>query len=192
MYYKILNEQENHNGYQYKAGLNILNEPFNRSGDCEPGGFYITDLEHIACFLGYGTKIAEIELPENTKIYENPSIPKKWKVNQLIIGKTKKLTNKKNLELLAHCKKLQSANLAGSKLQYAQLQGVDLQSSYLKYANLQGTNLEGANLEGANLKWTNLRYANLEGAKLEGTELRYSNLEGAIIDDNENLFTLKG
>ena len=33
-YYKILNESENHQGLQYKTGLNIDPKPFNPSGDC--------------------------------------------------------------------------------------------------------------------------------------------------------------
>ena len=28
IYYKITNENENHHGYQYKDGLNVLEEPF--------------------------------------------------------------------------------------------------------------------------------------------------------------------
>ena len=65
MYYKITNSTENHNGYQYKDGLNILQEPFAETGSCCPGGFYFTDIDHILKFLSYGIYLREITLPIN-------------------------------------------------------------------------------------------------------------------------------
>ena len=115
-YFKILNQEEKHHDYQYQTGLNINSEPFNPSGDCEAGGFYITTIEHVVCFLGYGCSIAEVELPENTKIYKNPGTPKKWKVDQLILLDRIPLTNSKNLELISYCKNLTGANLYGANL----------------------------------------------------------------------------
>ena len=40
-------QTENHHGYQYKDGLNILQEPFAETGSCVPGGFYFTDIDNI-------------------------------------------------------------------------------------------------------------------------------------------------
>lgn len=64
-YYKILNEHKCHNGYQYKDGLNVLEQPFNlnKSNMSGPGGFYITNLQNIHKFYGYGIWLCEIELP---------------------------------------------------------------------------------------------------------------------------------
>ena len=44
MYYKIINKQWNHHGYQYVPGLNVLQEEFNDNPNysCCAGGFYFT------------------------------------------------------------------------------------------------------------------------------------------------------
>ena len=55
-YYKITNAKENHHGFQYKDGLNILEEEFNDNPNdhCCAGGLYFSDVEHIFAFLHYG------------------------------------------------------------------------------------------------------------------------------------------
>lgn len=64
-YYKITNSNENHHGFQYRDGLNILVEPFNDNPNesCCSGGFYFTDIENIFRFLWFGIYLREIELP---------------------------------------------------------------------------------------------------------------------------------
>ena len=59
MYFKITNAEENHHGFQYADGLNILIEKFNDDPNqsCCAGGFYFTDAANIFKFLSYG-KIA--------------------------------------------------------------------------------------------------------------------------------------
>ena len=47
IYYKITNETENHYGYQYKDGLNVLEEPFNEKPVCRKGGLYFTEYDKI-------------------------------------------------------------------------------------------------------------------------------------------------
>ena len=89
-FYKILNESENHNGLQYKTGLNIDSKPFNPSGDCEPGGIYFAR-EDIFAFLHYGPWIRKVTLPKDAKIYENPGEPKKWKADKVILGERRKI-----------------------------------------------------------------------------------------------------
>ena len=42
-YYKITNKEENHNGFQYKDGLNIDTIEFDPNGSCRPGGLYYTN-----------------------------------------------------------------------------------------------------------------------------------------------------
>jgi len=56
LYFKITNSIENHHGFQYYDGLNILKEKFNDdpTASCVPGGLYFTDAEHILEFLDYG------------------------------------------------------------------------------------------------------------------------------------------
>ncbi|MDD4082362.1 MAG: hypothetical protein PHD05_03145, partial [Sphaerochaetaceae bacterium] len=92
-YYKILNEKEYHHGLQYKFGLNIDPKEFNPSGDCEPGGIYFSR-EDILAFLDYGPWIRKVTLPDDVRVYENPSGPRKWKADKVILGKKEKITAK--------------------------------------------------------------------------------------------------
>lgn len=90
-YYKILNREENHNGMQYKTGLNVDILPFNPSGGCEDGGIYFAK-EDILAFLNYGCWIREVTLPDGEEVYENPNgEPKKWKAHRVILGERRKI-----------------------------------------------------------------------------------------------------
>ena len=89
-FYKITNEEEKHNGLQYKTGLNVDVLPWNPSGDCAPGGIYFSR-EDILAFLGYGPWIRRVTIPEGTEIYENPGEPKKWKAHKVILGERRKI-----------------------------------------------------------------------------------------------------
>ena len=57
-YFKVTNLSENHNGHQYRDGLNELSGEFNYDPEesCVAGGFYFTTSEHIDKFIitGYG------------------------------------------------------------------------------------------------------------------------------------------
>ena len=83
-YYKFVRDDYTHNGFVYKLGLNIDHLPFNPSGSCESGGLYFTDLEHVLEYSDYGHLVAEIELPDNARIYKDPN-GNKWKADRFII-----------------------------------------------------------------------------------------------------------
>jgi hypothetical protein len=53
---KLTNQNENHNGFQFKTGLNVDNIPFNPSGECEPGGIYFCEESLMNAWLHYGGK----------------------------------------------------------------------------------------------------------------------------------------
>ena len=89
MYFKILNTKMNHHGFQYKEGLNIDTVPFNPKGDCEPGGLYFTDEEHIIDYLSFGTLIANVEIPFDAQIYKNGT---SWKADKIIISNIRPIT----------------------------------------------------------------------------------------------------
>ena len=92
-YYKITNENENHNGMQYKTGLNVDILPFNPYGDCEKGGIYFAR-EDILAFLNYGCWIRQVTIPDGEDVYENPTTngePKKWKAHRVILGERRKI-----------------------------------------------------------------------------------------------------
>ncbi len=93
IYYKITNETENNEGYQYKDGLNVLEEAYK----CEDIGCYFTTGEFIdillydnsACYL----RIVELPDDENLKIDNRNKI---FRANMLIL---KEKFNLKNLNI---------------------------------------------------------------------------------------------
>ena len=89
-YYKITNESENHNGMQYKTGLNVDILDFNPGGDCTSGGIYFASKDILA-FLSYGVWIREVTIPEDEEVYENPNIPKKYKAHRVILGERRRI-----------------------------------------------------------------------------------------------------
>ncbi len=96
-YFKITNREENHYGFQYKDGLNILKEKFNDDSQqsCCEGGFYFTTLEHIWKFYGYGCWLREVFLPyadPNFKMIEDVKNDK-WRANMIILGNKYELCN---------------------------------------------------------------------------------------------------
>lgn len=72
VFYKVLHKTLIHHGFQYRLGLNIDPIPFNPTGKGKPGGFYFTTKEHIAYFLRFGCFIAEIYIPDDAKVYDDP------------------------------------------------------------------------------------------------------------------------
>lgn len=91
-FYKILNEEENHYGMQYKTGLNVDILPFNPTGECTGGGIYFTR-EDIFAFVQYGVWVRKVTIPENDEIYEDPGKPKKWKAHRIILGKRRRIND---------------------------------------------------------------------------------------------------
>jgi hypothetical protein len=91
IFYKITNEEENHHGFQYRDGLNILKKPFNSDPNlsCCSGGFYFTNIKNIFQFVEYGCNVREITLPLSDpgfKIVKDPQ-GDKWRANKIILGK---------------------------------------------------------------------------------------------------------
>nr|URM62439.1 ankyrin repeat domain containing protein [Mimivirus sp.] len=93
VYYKITNRRENHHGFQYRDGLNILIEPFQEIGSCVPGGFYFTTAQHIFKYISYGVYLREIYLPKENSEFKMVKDPQgdKWRANQIYFGNKYKL-----------------------------------------------------------------------------------------------------
>lgn len=87
MYVKVTNEEENHNGYQYHDGLNILDKPFEVSGSCVPGGLYFTTVEYIHQFYNYGINIRIVKMPVDYPDFKAVRDPggDKWRANMIIL-----------------------------------------------------------------------------------------------------------
>jgi len=84
MWYKVLREDLTHHDFKYKLGLNVDHIPFYPFDTCEPGGLYYTNKEHLFKFLYFGDLIADIEIPEDAKVYKDPE-GTKWKADKLIV-----------------------------------------------------------------------------------------------------------
>jgi len=103
LYFKITNEKENHHGFQYYDGLNVLKEKFNDDpkASCVAGGFYFTDVENIFEFLGYGIYLREVTLPTDDpdfKMVQDEN--NKWRANKIILGKRYNLNDVSTFEFL--------------------------------------------------------------------------------------------
>lgn len=85
MYYKVTNEQENHNGFQYSTGLNIDTSEFQETGTYIKG-LHFTTLEHITEFFIYGTYVREVSIPKNAKMIKKQD-GYTWRADRIILGK---------------------------------------------------------------------------------------------------------
>ena len=101
-YYKITNAAENHYGFQYKDGLNILEEKFNDDPEahCCAGGLYFTDAKNIFEFLNYGIYLREITLPVENPDFEMVVDENKYRANMIILGKRYELANVETIKML--------------------------------------------------------------------------------------------
>ena len=87
-FYKITNNTENHNGFQYKTGLNILDSKFDPSSNCG-GGLHFSNRENILHFIIFGDNIRELVVPDDAKIVKIKGVPLKYKTDKLILKKEK-------------------------------------------------------------------------------------------------------
>ena len=97
-YFKILNKDRNHNGFQYKIGLNVLPQgEFARTGLCVPGGFYYTTIKHILKFVDYGVDLFEVIIPADAQIRKNCN---KFRADKIILGNHYSLFNISTYKML--------------------------------------------------------------------------------------------
>lgn len=104
VYYKITNKDENHHGFQYTTGLNLLVGEFNDNIDdsCCAGGLYFTSIEHVFKYLDYGVYLRKITLPTsdpNFKMVKDKT-GDKWRANMVILGKCRELSNPETFKYL--------------------------------------------------------------------------------------------
>lgn len=79
MYYKVINQNANHHGFQYQHGNNVDILPFVKK-DCQPGGLYFTDRVGLPYFLHFGCFICEVTIDPSTPVYlERQKQIYKWK-----------------------------------------------------------------------------------------------------------------
>lgn len=95
VYLKVLNETENHNGFQYKTGLNILDKSFEETGTCVSGGLYFSDSENIHNFYSYGVWLRKVTLPKDAK---EVSTFCSHRADKIILGERHSLFKKETYE----------------------------------------------------------------------------------------------
>ncbi len=87
-FYKILNNNMNHHGFQYKEGLNEDTKPFELERKCS-GGLYFSDLDHIAEFFDFGSYIAKVIIPADAMCIQVSE--SEWKADKIILFDIKPL-----------------------------------------------------------------------------------------------------
>jgi hypothetical protein len=91
-YWKITNEEENHNGMQYQDGWNTDINGFDLSPNCGGGLFFAS--RDIFGFLNYGCYVREVTFEETEQVVEVNSLGlQKFKAHKIHLGKRKKWNN---------------------------------------------------------------------------------------------------
>jgi len=93
-YFKLTNEKEKHNEFQYKTGLNVDTLPFesNPKKSCCEGGLYFSDAKNICGFLNHMFWIREVTIPENENMLLDPD-GDKWRIHSFILSERKPLSD---------------------------------------------------------------------------------------------------
>ena len=89
---KLTTETENHNGFQFKTGLNIDTLQFSPVGECKAGGLYFCEYDEISQWYSYGDKhciyYREVKLPDDASVYTEYD---KYKTDKFILSERKKI-----------------------------------------------------------------------------------------------------
>lgn len=89
LFVKIMRDKENHYGYQYRDGLNILPDNFNDNpnNSCTKGGFYFTTPNFIHRYYNIGNNLRIIDLPVNDPEFKmvRDISGDKWRANRIIL-----------------------------------------------------------------------------------------------------------
>jgi hypothetical protein len=92
IFVKCIAENLTHHNFTYKIGLNKDTQIFYPCSNCKSGGFYFTDTKNINKFLHYGTKLANVKIPNNARCYLEID---KIKCDQFILELIEPLKNHK-------------------------------------------------------------------------------------------------
>jgi hypothetical protein len=68
-FYKIININKNHNGFQYKLGYNKDTHEFVPISGCLSGGLYFTTIDYIFEFTLFGCYRCEIQIPNDARCF---------------------------------------------------------------------------------------------------------------------------
>ena len=95
-FYRPLRNNLNHNGFQWKIGLNIDTQPFDPTGTCKSGGLFFQNFQHLPKYLMAGRYtykpcefVGSISVPDNARvcvIEDVVSGGSKFKADQLYLN----------------------------------------------------------------------------------------------------------
>jgi hypothetical protein len=91
-FYKIFTNNDIHNRFKYKNGLNVDTNEFESdpTKSCCIGGLYFSNKENILKFMPFGNFIREVEVPEGNEIVLDPS-GDKYRAHALFLHRRKDL-----------------------------------------------------------------------------------------------------
>lgn len=82
---KFTTMYENHNGFQFRDGLNEDTEAFFPHGECNAGGIYFTEKEQMHIWLGsWYHWVRDVTIPDDARVYVERE---KFKADKLILSK---------------------------------------------------------------------------------------------------------
>lgn len=91
-YVRLTTESENHNGFQYKTGLNVDHLRFDCSEPCSPGGLYFCRFDEFGKFVKYADKFCvnmrDVTIPNDAIVYVEYDT---FKTDRFILGKPVKI-----------------------------------------------------------------------------------------------------
>ena len=106
-YFKITNAEENHNGFKYVDGFNVIEEEFNDDSNqsCGTGGLYFTNAQNIFKFLDYGIYLRDVFIPRNDPDFKMVKVTSgdKYRANMIVLGKRYDLDSVETFEYLITC-----------------------------------------------------------------------------------------
>ena len=122
---KLTNKDENHNGYEFRSGLNEDTVAFNPEGSCRAGGIYFCDLGKLPIWLDYGDKCMYyarlVSIPDDAWVYEEED---KWKADRLVLGERQTIGELEIWKDREYC--LRAVGLKSNILDYVQTEALCL------------------------------------------------------------------
>jgi len=98
-FYKIFNSSDKHYTYQYKDGLNILDEVFKPIGDCCSGGLYFTTREFLYNHIELGPYLRQVDIPADARVWVEYN---KCKTDRIYLHPRQKIDTSLYMEMVAH------------------------------------------------------------------------------------------
>jgi hypothetical protein len=103
LFVKLTNREENHNGFQFKTGLNVDTVPFN-SLECSAGGIYFIEEKDMAAWVRYRSMnmvyYRYVSLPEDSIVYIGKC---KYKADKMILSEKMGIDEQVYLEARVGC-----------------------------------------------------------------------------------------